>query len=144
MMPLEACLGVSRERHRGVEIPIKPAWVSDKRFAEYLKAAEGDPALATVLYEWNARVSSALFKLIHHVEVLMLNSIVNVLAKNGSGPGVPPGLPWVQNAGTIGEVVARLKRIGKEPTEALVYANLTFGFWQECLAPTMTSSGAMR
>lgn len=110
---------------------IEPAWVSDKRFAEYVDAAGGDLALASRLYEWNARVSSALFELIHHMEVLLRNAIVTALDKNGAGPNLPPGSPWVQNASKIDEVVKRLKKIHKEPTAARVYANLTFGFWQQ-------------
>jgi len=115
---------------RPVGMTIDPSWVSDKRFAEYVEAAGGDLELASRLYEWNAHVSSALFELIHHVEVLLRNAIITTLARNGAGPGVPPGTPWVQNAAKIDEVVGRLRRLEKEPTEARVYANLTFGFWQ--------------
>lgn len=95
-----------------------------------MKAADGDPGAASRLYEWNARASSALFELIHHVEVLLRNALIRELATRGSGPNMPPGSPWVQGANKVQEVEGRLKQRGKEITEARIYAGLTFGFWQ--------------
>lgn len=111
-------------------IDIEPSWVSSKRFAEYLTATDGDPRLATELYEWNARASSALFELIHHFEVLLRNAIIEQLRSRGAGPNMTPGSPWVQGAKQISEVESRIRRGGKVVTEARVYAGLTFGFWQ--------------
>jgi len=109
---------------------ISPAWVSPERFAEYERAADGDLELATHLYEWNAEVSAALFEVIHHFEVLLRNTIITKLERNGQSPRLPPGTPWVQGEKSITEVVKRLEKAGKDVTAARVYAGLTFGFWQ--------------
>lgn len=109
---------------------IKSSWVSEKRLQEYLDAAGGDESRASDLYAWNAEVSSALFEVIHHFEVLLRNTIIHQLEKDGPGPNVPPGSPWVQNEGAVAEVSARLARLKKDPTAARVYSGLTFGFWQ--------------
>ncbi|AFR31401.1 Abi family protein [Arthrobacter sp. Rue61a] len=113
-----------------MSIRIDPAWVSPKRFDEYLQAAGGDIDVATELYEWNARVSSALFELIHHFEVLLRNAIIEQLRDKGPGPNMAPGSPWLQGARKIAEVEGRLKQRNRSVTEARVYAGLTFGFWQ--------------
>lgn len=109
---------------------VEPDWVSEKRFAEYLEVAGGDRDVASELYVWNARVSSALFELIHHVEVLMRNAVIRELTARGSGPNMPPGTPWVQNAARIAEVEKRVRSNRKSATEARIYAGLTFGFWK--------------
>lgn len=134
-MPIEADLGLKKAYHRLVSVRIDPAWVSPKRFDEYLYAAEGDADLASELYEWNARASSALFELIHHFEVLMRNAIIEQLKDKGAGPNMTPGSPWVQGARKISEVENRLKQTKKTVTEARVYAGLTFGFWQTMFGP---------
>lgn len=129
-MPIEADLGLRTDYHHLVSVRIDPVWVSPKRFDEYLRAAKGDADLASELYEWNARVSSALFELIHHFEVLLRNAIIEQLKEKGHGPNMPPGSPWVQGSRKIAEVESRLKQRKKSVTEARVYAGLTFGFWQ--------------
>jgi len=109
--------------------PFDVAWVSPNRFSEYLDAAGGNSSDGLALYEWNAEVSAALFEVIHHVEVLLRNKIVEVLASEGVGDAIP-GTPWIQNADKVLEVAARLARDGDEVTASRVHAGLTFGFWQ--------------
>ena len=109
---------------------IDPAWLSPDRFAQYERAAEGDPDLASRLYEWNAQAASALFEIIHHFEVLLRNAIVRQLAAGGRSPATIPGSPWVQGAKQIEEIESRLKRRGKAVTAGRVYSGLSFGFWQ--------------
>ncbi|MCD9153691.1 Abi family protein [Aeromicrobium duanguangcaii] len=111
-------------------VRIHPDWVSPQRFAEYEKAAGGDEELASRLYEWNARASSALFEMIHHFEVLLRNAIVRQLELDGPTPLLPPGTPWVQGAKQVIEVERRLTQLGKIPTAGRVYSGLTFGFWK--------------
>ena len=69
---------------------IDSKWLSPERFAEYLSTAGEDVELASRLYEWNAAASAALFEIIHHFEVLLRNSIVMQLEKDGPSPALPP------------------------------------------------------
>lgn len=50
-------------------------WISDARFASYLDETGGDHDVAVALYIWNARISAAAFETLHHVEVLLRNSV---------------------------------------------------------------------
>lgn len=109
---------------------IDPSWLSVERFAEYEAAADGDLALASRLYEWNAAASAALFEIIHHFEVLLRNAIIVQLHRDGQSPNLLPGTPWTQGARNIDEVAARLKKRGKKVTAGRIYSGLTFGFWQ--------------
>lgn len=109
---------------------IDPNWLSVERFAEYESVAGGDPDLASRLYEWNAEASAALFEIIHHFEVLLRNTIVEQLKRDGQSPSLLPGTPWTQGARNIDEVAARLKKRGKKVTAGRIYSGLTFGFWQ--------------
>ncbi len=113
-----------------VAVRIDPAWVSPERFAEYQAAAGGDQDCASELYRWNAEVSAALFEVIHHFEVLLRNTIVAKLERNGQSPRLPPGTPWIQGEKAITEVASRLSKAGKEATAPRIYGGLTFGFWK--------------
>jgi Abi-like protein len=128
-MMTEAYLGPALTIACGL-VRIDPAWVSPERFAQYEQAANGDPDLASQLYEWNARAAAALFEIIHHFEVLLRNAIVSQIATDGQSPVTIPGSPWVQGAKQIQEVESRLKRRGKAITAGRVYSGLSFGFWQ--------------
>ena len=57
----------------------KIEWVSHARLAPYLAQTSGDEDLAWELYELNAAVSAALSEVIHHVEVLLRNSMTREL-----------------------------------------------------------------
>ena len=129
-MLTEAYLGPLIKRLACGFMSIDPAWLSPDRFAQYERAAEGDPDLASRLYEWNAQAASALFEIIHHFEVLLRNAIVRQLAADGQSPATIPGSPWVQGAKQIEEIESRLKRRGKAVTAGRVYSGLSFGFWQ--------------
>lgn len=128
----DADRGLSGATHTvaSIVVRIDPDWVSPERFAEYESAAGGDLDLASRLYEWNAQASAALFEVIHHFEVLLRNTIVNQLNRDGQSPLLPPGTPWTQGAKKIDEVGSRLKSRGKDVTAGRVYSGLTFGFWQ--------------
>lgn len=106
-------------------------WVSPDRFAEYLVAAGNDIERAKLLYEWNAAVSAALFEVIHHVEVLLRNAIVNTLEREHKNiTHLVPGTPWIQNHTQVIEASDRLKKNKKPITSGRVYSSLTFGFWK--------------
>lgn len=55
------------------------AWITQRRFEEYVVAANHDAAAARELYEWNIAVSSAFFELISHVEVALRNAVDKIL-----------------------------------------------------------------
>ncbi|MET9028175.1 Abi family protein [Nocardia sp. NPDC004168] len=107
----------------------KPAWVSSERFADFLEAADEDMDGARALYEWNASISSALFEVIHHVEVLIRNAIIESLNAVPLSDVEVPGTPWVQQAALIEEVKGRLKKSRKELSVHRIVAGVTFGFW---------------
>lgn len=56
-------------------------WISQRRFDEYLVAANHDRESARELYEWNVSVSAAFFELISHVEVALRNAVDGALRK---------------------------------------------------------------
>lgn len=49
-------------------------WLTPARFAKYLKAADGDPALALALYEWNSEIAAAFLRDLGHLEVAVRNA----------------------------------------------------------------------
>lgn len=112
------------------------AWLTDARFAPYLAEASGDHEHAVALYVWNARVSAACFETLHHVEVLLRNTIdaqfAPVIASD------PPSNTWledhkilnVDSRKRVAETIARIGRDGKTPSRGRVVAGLSFGFWR--------------
>ncbi|MGO4860028.1 Abi family protein [Arthrobacter sp. 2MCAF14] len=54
-------------------------WITQRRFDEYMVAANHDADAARELYEWNISVSAAFFELISHVEVALRNAVDNIL-----------------------------------------------------------------
>lgn len=60
----------------GVGMKRKIEWVSQKRLQPYLEQTANKEESAWALYEWNAAVSAALSEVIHHVEVLLRNSMM--------------------------------------------------------------------
>ncbi len=55
------------------------AWITQRRFDEYLVAANHDRVAACNLYEWNVAISAAFFELISHVEVAVRNAVDEVM-----------------------------------------------------------------
>lgn len=54
-----------------------PRWLSHPRWNTYLRAADGDPALALMLYEWNVEIARALMHDVAHFEYVQLFVISN-------------------------------------------------------------------
>lgn len=50
------------------------AWLSEDRFAPYLRLCDGNQDRALALYDWNARLSSALMRDISHFEIALRNT----------------------------------------------------------------------
>lgn len=106
------------------------AWVSESRFLPYLEESSGNEPAAWELYEWNAKVSSALSEVIHHVEVLLRNSMIQELSKLH-----PLAYPWHTDNKTVSAVASKLSRkLGDATaTENDVISHLNLGFWKKFL-----------
>jgi hypothetical protein len=111
-------------------------WLTDARFEPYLAEADGDHEHAVALYVWNTRVSAACFETLHHVEVLLRNTIDAQFAPVIAA--APPAETWLEdpkilNADSrkrVGETIARIRKDGKTATRGRVVAGLSFGFWR--------------
>jgi hypothetical protein len=119
---------------------VKPSqatsWLTDARFAPYLTAAGGDHERAVELYVWNARISAGIFETLHHVEVLLRNTIdtqfppVNARDLPRNTWLEDPSILTDQSRERVHETIARIARDGKRPTRGRVVAGLSFGFWR--------------
>lgn len=122
-------------------------WLSAERFATYLHAASGDRGRALMLYEWNARVSSALLHDLAHLEVGMRNAYDRALSAGDlvawTDPSNPLFQPLPRNRG--GRQVDVNERFRQQiadareqaatpqvpqPQHCDVVAQLGFGFWR--------------
>lgn len=109
-------------------------WLSAARFAPFLNAAKGDHAQALEIYDWHAELAVASFEAIHHFEVIVRNSIDDVL---GAGqPQDPLRETWLLDfdtlqPGAIKRVIVAIERLkkGKPITRGGVVAGVPFGFW---------------
>ncbi|WP_297005255.1 hypothetical protein [uncultured Corynebacterium sp.] len=102
------------------------SWISEARFAPYLEGSGGDVEAAWDLYEWNARVSSALTECIHHTEVLVRNAMMRELEKVH-----PLDYPWRDSHDQVEKAAAKLKKknSGRSVTPDAIIASVTLGFW---------------
>ncbi|MGP5053265.1 Abi family protein [Brachybacterium sp. AOP42-C2-15] len=69
-------------------------WLTPGRYNKYLKAAGHDPVRALELYEWNARVSSALLHDLGHLEVGLRNAYDRQLLAHP----LAAGQDWISRA----------------------------------------------
>jgi hypothetical protein len=110
------------------------AWVATARFAPFLAASADDHAAAMQLYVWNARLASAFFEVIHHVEVLVRNAMHREL-KAAEPVGslrswlIDPKVLAKGDLAVVERTITRLKERGKPITDNRVVATLGFGFW---------------
>lgn len=111
-------------------------WITDARFEPYLAETRGDYDDALALYVWNARISAAAFETLHHVEVLVRNSVDVQFAP--VDPSARPEDTWLGNPSIligpardrVRATIDRVVRDGKRPTRGRVVAGLSFGFWR--------------
>ena len=112
--------------------------LSSERLTSYEAAASGDVATAFALYEWNSRVSAALFEVIGHTEVVVRNAMAGQFERMGATRGWPE--PWYR-AGSqvfrrediqdIEKAIARAtNRARRHEVPGKVIAELNFGFWR--------------
>ena len=107
----------------------KISWISQARFQPYLDQTNSNIELAWELYEWNASISAALSETIHHVEVLVRNSMLRELERVH-----PLAYPWTRpNSENIAAVATRLtdKKRRSAPDHNDVMSQLNLGFWTE-------------
>jgi len=111
-------------------------WLTDPRFAPYLAEAKGDHAVAVELYVWNARISAAMFETLHHVEVLVPNTIDAQFTSVDAAAA--PRDTRLEDASILNDAARRrvietigpIRREHKTPTRGRVVAGLSFGFWR--------------
>lgn len=105
-------------------------WVSTARFAPFRAACDGDDELAWQLYEWNARVASALSECFHHAEVLLRNAMMRRLELVH-----PLAYPWQTDLGSI-PTAAQKRRDETTRTASpdAIVSELTLGFWTHLLS----------
>lgn len=111
-------------------------WLTDARFAPYLRICSGDHERAVALYVWNAQISAVMMETLHHVEVLLRNAIdAQFTPVNGSAR---PRDTWLEDPAILNsssrdrvhETIGRISREGKAPTRGRVVAGLSFGSWR--------------
>lgn len=109
-------------------------WLSEARFAPFLEASDGDLQRAIAMYEWHAEVATASFGMVHHFEVLLRNTIDDVLGQGQ--PQDPLKDTWLMDFGLlqpegVKQVIIAVERLekGKRITRGRVVAGVSFGFW---------------
>ncbi|MEU4364532.1 hypothetical protein [Promicromonospora sp. NPDC023987] len=126
--------------------------LSPPRLAPYLKASGGNVRAALTLYQWNVEMSSAVYKMLHLVEVFLRNSIdarLRVWNATQVDPrtGRPHGPDWLLDPSRLIERIVRREEIDKATRRAKlavkdsgsrlrsvthddVLAQLMFGTWR--------------
>lgn len=124
-----------------------PRWLSRPRWDTYLRAADGDPAVALRLYEWNVDIARALMHDVAHIEIALRNHYDAVLSEalNASTHWVfkddtPLTVPLIRrrhgksldlnarNRSSIDDAKRRCRN--PHPAPGQVIAELNFGFWR--------------
>jgi hypothetical protein len=111
-------------------------WITEPRFAPYLRSAGGDHELALALYIWNAQISAATLETLHHVEVLLRNTVDAQFQPVDHASA--PQTTWLQDANLltaksrerVNDTIKRIAAEHKTPTRGRVVAGLPFGFWR--------------
>jgi hypothetical protein len=138
---------LTANHHRAVATLLSPP-----RLAPYLRASGGNLRAALKLYQWNVEMSSAVYMMLHLVEVFLRNSIderLRVWNATQTNPrtGRPHGMGWLLDPSHLIERVVRRDEIDKATQRAKravrdsatsqrpithddVLAQLTFGTWR--------------
>ncbi|WP_020420228.1 hypothetical protein [Amycolatopsis sp. ATCC 39116] len=116
------------------------AWFSHDRLTPY-RASVSDDRSAVALYEWNAEVSSAFWRTLAHVEVLVRNALHRELTawsrqrhRTDRWYAVIDPIISEQTRRDIREAIRRGTRNGRPETPGRVVAELNLGFWRFLLA----------
>ena len=104
--------------------------LSLERLAPYLELADGDRAYALLLYEWNTKISEALYSILQGFEVTLRNAIHDVMSVAYKRPDWYDVAPLRGEEKTrIEEAKRRIEKDGREITPGRMVAELMFGFW---------------
>ncbi|MEE2062333.1 Abi family protein [Rhodococcus artemisiae] len=123
-------------------------WLSNDRFALYVRKSGGNRIRALALYEWNAKLSAAFLHDLNHFEVALRNAYdAQLVAATAAGDKhwtdkitarqlFPEhlrtdhrGKSKDANRIPIDKIEQARRAAGKQPTPGKVIAELTFGFW---------------
>jgi hypothetical protein len=100
------------------------------RLAPYLDLANGNRAYALLLYEWNTRVSEAMYSILQGFEVTFRNAIHDVMSEAYRRADWYQVVPLKTGEKIrIEEAKTRIQRDGRTITPGRVVAELMFGFW---------------
>lgn len=108
--------------------------VSLERLQPYLDLADGDRVYALRLYEWNTKISEALYSILQGFEVTLRNSMHEVLSIAFGRPDwydAAPLRPMEQQR--VEEARRRIIDDGRLVTPGRMIAELMFGFWTSLL-----------
>lgn len=103
--------------------------LSQERFYPYLAEAKQDIRLAVELYERNTLLCESLYGVLQGLEVLLRNSMHNLLTANLSKDWFDHSVFRGQDANMIARAKEHLLDSGKELTPSRVVTALSFGFW---------------
>jgi hypothetical protein len=114
------------------------ASLTPDRLTAYMAATKGDVHQALHLYEYNTRISEALFGVIQGLEIAFRNGCHGRISANLKCA------TWYERAGvldekelgSVGEAKRNLIRWRKRITPGRVISELTFGFWIRLIAPS--------
>ncbi|WP_137726530.1 Abi family protein [Prescottella subtropica] len=109
--------------------------LTPERLAPYKAAAGGDVERALDLYEWNSKVSAAVFEDLGYLEVVLRNACHNQLhqwnhRQNGDPLWYRHSVFGPASQDDIGKARQRATRGGRPELPGRVVAELMFGFWR--------------
>lgn len=109
--------------------------LTEERLAPYTAAADGDLDAALDLYQWNGRISAAMFEDLGYLEVMLRNACHHQLRQWSQQQFGDPA--WYLRAelnpasqSDVEKARRRATRAGREELAGRVVAELMFGFWR--------------
>lgn len=104
--------------------------ISIERLQAYLDLAEGDKGYAISLYEWNTKLSEALYSLIQGFEVTLRNAIHKTMTLEFQREDWFSVVPLEQEQRKqLRQASERILEDGNDVTPGRIIAELMFGFW---------------
>lgn len=109
--------------------------LTEERLGPYLVAASGDLEAALDLYEWNSRISAAMFEDLGYLEVMLRNACHQQLQRWSQDQFGDPAWylqPTLTPASRVDVDKARRRatRAGRDELPGRVVAEMMFGFWR--------------
>jgi hypothetical protein len=112
------------------ELKLLERSLSAERLGPYLQMAKGDRRYAIALYEWNTKVSEALYGVTQGLEVALRNSFHEVLTAAYNRDDWYEVAPLLsEQIKQVGAAKSRIIGDGRVLTSGRVVAELMFGFW---------------